>query len=46
MVSITIQHAKTYLSRYAKHVKAGQTLILCERNKPIAEIRSIAPARV
>ncbi|HXP60753.1 MAG TPA: type II toxin-antitoxin system Phd/YefM family antitoxin [Dongiaceae bacterium] len=41
MVSINIQHAKTHLSRYAKRVKAGETIILCERNKPIAEIRPI-----
>ncbi len=41
MTSINIQEAKTHLSRYAQRVKAGETLILCERNKPIAEIRPI-----
>jgi antitoxin (DNA-binding transcriptional repressor) of toxin-antitoxin stability system len=41
MGSINIQHAKTHLSRYAKRAKAGETIILCERNKPIAEIRPI-----
>ncbi len=45
MVSINIQHAKTHLSRYAKRVKAGETIILCERNKPIAEIRPILRTR-
>jgi antitoxin (DNA-binding transcriptional repressor) of toxin-antitoxin stability system len=41
MISINIQEAKTHLSRYAKRVKEGETIILCERNKPIAEIRPI-----
>jgi antitoxin (DNA-binding transcriptional repressor) of toxin-antitoxin stability system len=45
MVSINIQHAKTRLSRYAKRVKAGETIILGERNKPIAEIRPIPRRR-
>ena len=45
MTSINIQEAKTHLSRYAKRVKAGETLILCERNKPIAEIRPIAASK-
>ena len=39
--SVNIQEAKTHLSRYAKRVKAGETIILCERNRPIAEIRPI-----
>ena len=41
MISINIQEAKTHLSRYAKRVKEGETIILCERNKPFAEIRPI-----
>lgn len=45
MTSINIQEAKTHLSRYARRVKAGETIILCERNKPIAEIRPIAGSR-
>jgi antitoxin (DNA-binding transcriptional repressor) of toxin-antitoxin stability system len=45
VTSINIQEAKTHLSRYAKRVKAGETLILCERNKPIAEIRPIAASK-
>ena len=45
MVAINIQHAKTHLSRYARRVKAGETVILCERNKPIAEIRPIPATR-
>ncbi len=45
MVAINIQHAKTHLSRYAKRVKAGETILLCDRNKPFAEIRPLPVAR-
>jgi antitoxin (DNA-binding transcriptional repressor) of toxin-antitoxin stability system len=41
MTTININEAKTHLSRYAKRVKAGETIILCDRNKPFAEIRPI-----
>jgi len=41
MTSININEAKTHLSRYAKRVKAGETIILCDRNKPFAEIRPL-----
>jgi antitoxin (DNA-binding transcriptional repressor) of toxin-antitoxin stability system len=44
MVAINIQHAKTHLSRYAKRVKAGETILLCDRNKPFAEIRPLPAA--
>lgn len=39
MTTININEAKTHLSRYARRVKAGETIILCDRNKPFAEIR-------
>lgn len=41
MTTININEAKTHLSRYAKRVKSGETIILCDRNKPFAEIRPI-----
>ncbi|MDA7915940.1 hypothetical protein N9B94_01745 [Verrucomicrobia bacterium] len=41
MKRVNIQDAKTHLSRYAKRVKAGETIILCERNVPFAEIRPL-----
>jgi antitoxin (DNA-binding transcriptional repressor) of toxin-antitoxin stability system len=43
MIAINIQEAKTHLCRYAKRVKAGETILLCERNKPVAEIRPLPP---
>lgn len=42
MTIININEAKTHLSRYSKLVKAGETIILCDRNKPFAEIRPLA----
>lgn len=44
MTTININEAKTHLSRYAKRIKAGETIILCDRNKPFAEIRPL-PAK-
>lgn len=41
MTTININEAKTHLSRYAKRVKAGETIILCDRNQPFAEIRPL-----
>lgn len=34
--------AKTNLSSYIAELKPGETLLLCNRNKPVAEIRSLA----
>ena len=45
MTYINIQEAKTHLSKYARQVKAGETIILCERNKPFAEIRPLPESR-
>ena len=41
MIRVNIHQAKTHLSRYAKRVQAGETVILCDRNKPIAELRPL-----
>ena len=45
MIRLNIHEAKTYLSEYLVKVEAGETIILCKRNKPIAEIRPL-PARL
>jgi antitoxin (DNA-binding transcriptional repressor) of toxin-antitoxin stability system len=34
--------AKTNLSRYVAELKPGETLVLCNRNQPVAELRSLA----
>ena len=45
MIQININEAKARLSKYTKMVKAGETVILCERNKPFAEIRPLDQRR-
>ena len=42
MLKVNIHQAKTHLSRYAKRAKGGETIILCDRNNPIAEIRPLS----
>jgi len=39
---ININAAKTHLSEYTRRVKKGERFILCDRNKPFAEIRPLA----
>jgi len=41
MNRINIHEAKTHLSRYLSRLKSGETILLCRRNVPIAEIRSL-----
>ena len=44
MISVNIHQAKTHLSDYLARVEAGETIQLCRRNAPIAEIRPIPKA--
>jgi antitoxin (DNA-binding transcriptional repressor) of toxin-antitoxin stability system len=42
MIRINVHEAKTHLSYYlARLKKHGETIILCNRNQPIAEIRPL-----
>ena len=36
-----MHEAKTHLSEYIAKLKAGDRIILCRRNRPVAEIRPI-----
>jgi len=45
MIKLNIHEAKTHLSRYLKRILRGETILLCKRNIPIAEIRPIRSAR-
>ena len=45
MIRINIAEAKTQLSRHLERVERGETIPLCRRNVPIAEIRPLAPRR-
>jgi antitoxin (DNA-binding transcriptional repressor) of toxin-antitoxin stability system len=44
VIRLNVGEAKTHLSRYLKRVEAGETLVLCRRNRPIAEVRPICEA--
>lgn len=46
MIKLNIHEAKTHLSKYLELLERGETIILCKRNMPIAEIRSLPKARL
>ncbi len=46
MIRLNIHEAKTHLSRHLKDLEAGETILLCKRNVPVAEIRPLAPRRI
>lgn len=39
MIKTNIHDAKTHLSEYLAKLGEGETIVLCKRNKPVAEIR-------
>jgi len=41
MTRANLNEVKSRLAHYARLVKAGETIILCDRNKPFAEIRPL-----
>ena len=41
MLKINIAEAKARLSTYLESVERGETVVLCRRNVPIAEIRGL-----
>ena len=45
MIRLNIHEAKTHLSAYLKRLQEGEVILLCRRNKPIAEIRPLPPER-
>ncbi len=45
MTRLNIHEAKTHLSKYLDRVAKGETIVLCKRNTPVAEIRPLPPAR-
>lgn len=48
MIQINIADAKAHLSEYLDRVQAGETVVICKRNVPVAELRPVAerpPAR-
>ncbi len=46
MLRVNVHDAKTNLSKYLKRVARGETIIVCRRNIPIAEIRPVSQQRL
>jgi antitoxin (DNA-binding transcriptional repressor) of toxin-antitoxin stability system len=42
MTTVNLHDFKSHLSTYTCKVKAGETVIVCERNVPIAELRALS----
>jgi len=45
MIRLNIHEAKTHLSAHLDRLAKGETIILCKRNTPIAEIRPLPSRR-
>ena len=45
MLKLNIHEAKIHLSRYLPALEQGETILLCKRNVPIAEIRPLPKPR-
>ena len=45
MIKLNVHEAKTHLSRYLDKLERGETILLCKRNIPIAEIRPLPKRR-
>ena len=45
MIKLNMHQAKAHLSRYLAKLKQGEVIVLCSRDVPVAEIRSLPAAR-
>ena len=45
MLKVNVHQAKTHLSEYLDRIAKGETIILCKRNTPVAEIRPLPRTR-
>jgi antitoxin (DNA-binding transcriptional repressor) of toxin-antitoxin stability system len=45
MIRLNIHEAKTHLSRYLARLAEDETILLCKRNVPVAEIRPVRRPR-
>ncbi len=44
MRSVSISNLKNHLSRYLRHVRSGEVVVVLDRERPVAEIRRIDAA--
>lgn len=42
MIRLNIHQIKAHFSKYIEMVEDGETVVVCKRNVPVAEIRAIA----
>jgi prevent-host-death family protein len=45
MIVVNIFEAKAKLSEYLEQVARGERVVICKRNRPIAELRAVEQAR-
>ena len=45
MIVINIHEAKAKLSEYLDAAAGGETVVICKRNRPVAELRAVAQKR-
>lgn len=45
MISMNLNYVKTHLSDCIAQAEKGESVIICRRNKPVAEIRGIPQAK-
>lgn len=45
MKKVNIFEAKARLSEYLELVQKGERVVICRRNRPVAELRAVAPVR-
>ena len=45
MIVINIHEAKAKLSEYLEKVAAGERVVICKRNQPVAELRAVEQKR-
>ena len=45
MIMVNIFEAKAKLSEFIDAIERGERVLICKRNRPVAELRAVAPAR-
>jgi len=45
MLHVNVAEAKTHLSRYLDRIASGETILICRRNVPVAELRPVRAVR-
>jgi prevent-host-death family protein len=46
MIMVNIHEAKAKLSEYLEAVARGERVMICKRNRPVAELRAVEPESV